>query len=181
MVKDKNDFLKNLKSVKNEISSLAYNMAYDKSDVEDILQDAVLSAYESYGRFEKGTNFKAWISQFIVNKAYNFNTRIKKQQDRIMSYSDSNLEHTLPAKDSSNFPIKELESVSDIDDRLRMAILSLNENERTAFLLFTISGLLYREIAEKMAVPVGTVMTLIARARAKLRSILVNYMGQRSP
>lgn len=166
------------------------SLIWNKNDIEDVLQTAIMNAYRSFDKFEEGSNFKAWIIKVLINTVFNFNKKYTRQSifetfhegvlDAGKAYHDEydnpdmfevlereNIYHEI-LKD----PLKLLERM---DKNVKGSLLRLNTAERTVFLLKAITDHSYKEIANILEIPVGTVMSHLYRARAKLRETLCDY------
>ena len=171
-------FLELLEPHRRSLYRFCRNIIWDKNDVEDALQTAILSAYKSFDTFQKGGNFKAWIFKFLVNTVYNFNkkhgrkdtfeTRLDCDEPGILEVFEKESMYQEILKD----PDRLLERV---DERVKRSLFRLSLSERAVFLLRSIEGLSYKEISEVLQIPVGTVMSQLSRARAKLREFLCDY------
>lgn len=155
------------------------NMLWDRSNVEDVLQTAILKAFNSFDKFTEGTNFKAWIFKFLTHTIFNFNKRhekistieIKLEQDEVESIAEI-FEQEIIYQDILNNPERLFEKVG---DRLKNSLKKLNNIERSAFVLRAVDELTYKEIAVVLKIPVGTVMSHLSRARTKLRKLMCDY------
>ncbi len=183
-------FIELLNPHKDSLYRVCKNLIWNINDIEDVLQTAILSAYKSFDKFEKGSNFKAWIFKFLLNTVFNFNKKYARlnifetYHEEILDASKaSRVEHSdidmLEILEKENIyqeilknPFKLLES---IDKRMRNSLLKLNTAERTVFLLKSLTDLSYKEIANVLEIPIGTVMSHLYRARAKLRESLCDY------
>jgi len=147
----------------------AYNLARwilpIEADAEDVVHDAFLRAMNGYAGF-RGENARAWILTIVRNTAYNFiRDRANKKSEPI----DSGLEEVLASNDCD--PIERL-LAEERRGALQAALLALPPEYREALVLREFEELSYRQIAAMQSVPVGTVMSRLARAREKLRSTL---------
>jgi RNA polymerase sigma factor (sigma-70 family) len=131
------------------------------NDAEDLVQETYLKALRSYASFEPGTNFRAWIFQILKNT---FLASCSKLERRVTVAVDS--EDDLPA--TSVTPESLLIGGSDID-AVRSAIEQLPVIFREVILLCDVEDASYREIAEILSIPIGTVMSRVARARKMVR------------
>jgi RNA polymerase sigma factor (sigma-70 family) len=139
-------------------------LAQNQNDAEDLVQETYLKALRSYASFEPGTNFRAWIFQILKNT---FLGSCSKLERRMTLAMDS--EEDLPA--TSDTPESLLIGRSDID-AVRSAIEQLPVIFREVILLCDVEDASYREIAEILSIPIGTVMSRLARARKMVRASL---------
>jgi RNA polymerase sigma factor (sigma-70 family) len=139
-------------------------LAQNQNDAEDLVQETYLKALRSYASFEPGTNFRAWIFQILKNT---FLGSCSKLERRMTLAMDS--EEELPA--TSATPESLLIGRSDID-AVRCAIEQLPVIFREVILLCDVEDASYREIAEILSIPIGTVMSRLARARKMVRASL---------
>lgn len=175
-------FLELLEPHRRSLYRFCRNIIWDKNDVEDALQTAILSAYKSFDTFLEGGNFRAWIFKFLVNTVYNFNkrhgrentfeTRLDCDELGILEVFEKETIYQEILKD----PDRLLEKV---DEEVKRSLSHLSLSERSVFLLRSIEGLSYKEIAEVLQIPIGTVMSQLSRARAKLREFLCDYAKEK--
>jgi RNA polymerase sigma factor (sigma-70 family) len=144
-------------------------LAQNQSDAEDLVQETYMKALRSFASFEPGTNFRAWIFQILKNT---FLGSCSKLERRMTLAMDS--EEDLPA--TSATPESLLIAVSDID-AIRCAIEQLPVIFREVVLLCDVEDASYREIAEILSIPIGTVMSRLARARKMVRESLGSIAG----
>jgi RNA polymerase sigma factor (sigma-70 family) len=139
-------------------------LAQNQNDAEDLVQETYLKAFRSYASFEPGTNFRAWIFQILKNT---FLGSCSKLERRMTLAMDS--EEDLPT--TSATPESLLIGLSDIE-AVRSAIEQLPVIFREVILLSDVEDASYREIAEILSIPIGTVMSRLARARKMVRDSL---------
>jgi RNA polymerase sigma factor (sigma-70 family) len=139
-------------------------LAQNQNDAEDLVQETYLKAFRSFASFEAGTNFRAWIFQILKNT---FLGSCSKLERRMTLAMDS--EEDLPT--TSATPESLLIGRSDID-AIRSAIEQLPVIFREVILLSDVEDASYREIAEILSIPIGTVMSRLARARKMVRDSL---------
>ena len=158
--------------------STAYRMSRNRQDAEDLLQETYLRAYKYYDKFQEGTNFKAWLFKILKNTFIN---RYRKRQrqplknsfDEIEGAFESKLlESPLTARGAT--PEEEL-MIGALDQDVQQALEALPEDYRTAVELADLEGLSYREIADRLGIPLGTVMSRLYRGRRKLEAVLLRY------
>ena len=147
----------------------AYNLARwlvrDPTDAEDVVQEAYLRALKYRDGFD-GRNLRAWLLSIVRNTCY---TRLSKDQ----GWTEfDELEH------GGSYVDAEADSITRIDaERLKVLLLHLPVEYREILILRELEDLSYREIAEVADIPVGTVMSRIARARKRLRTAAAEHMG----
>ena len=161
---------------------LARRLTGQEADAQDVLQSALTKAWQRYARGEKIENFRAWVIRFLLHESRNAHRRAVWRNDRESPRVEDAVEPRpsfIDAVDAvavlqrelghESFHRNPLALVEHLDQRLSTALMSLSTAERTAFLLRSVAELDYRQIAGVCAVPVGTVMSRIFRAREKLR------------
>jgi RNA polymerase sigma-70 factor (ECF subfamily) len=168
-----------LKPLQDRLYRFARHLAWDNSEAEDLLQDAVLIAYRKFDHFKAGTNFRAWVFQIIAHTAANKNRSLARRRKRQRELGD--IDPAGPAAvegggwSAPRVREAEAEVLEQVDDRLRTALLELPQTRRMAFLLRVIEGFRYREIAEALDIPLGTVMSHLSRARTALQMVLASH------
>jgi len=155
--------------------SAAYNLARwltrNDADAEDVVQEACLRAYRSFDGF-RGGDARRWILAIVRNAAYSWLAKNRGHETAVALESEL-LE--IP----SETPGPECVVLTRIDaQRLRQAIDALPPDLREVILLREMEDLSYKEIAELASVPIGTVMSRLARARGRLRGFLSTPAGR---
>jgi RNA polymerase sigma-70 factor (ECF subfamily) len=135
----------------------AMSLTRDKAEAEDLLQDTALKGLQAYGRFEPGSNFKAWIFAILMN---GFRSRYRQRMRERETPLDELIEP--PSVGAEVFDLLLKQEVLE-------AVHALEEPFRAAVLLVDLEGLSYREAALAMDRPVGTVMSRLSRARGLLK------------
>ena len=158
-----------------------YNMAYrltrNAEDAQDLVQETYLKAYKYYDKFEKGTNLKAWLFRIMKNTFIN-NYRKKQNQPPQSAFSDIEDSFESIVSEEAGPKIKDPEQVildEVLDEDVQAALDSLREDYRLVILLVDLEGFSYKETAEILDVPVGTVMSRLYRGRRQLEKTLLNY------
>ena len=157
-----------------------YNMAYrltrNAEDAEDLIQETYFKAYKYYDKFEEGTNLKAWLFRIMKNSFIN---GYRKKQNQPPESAFSDIEESfenLVSEDAGHIKNPEeeiLESV--LDEDVQKAIDTLRDDYRMVILLVDLEGFSYKEAAEILEVPVGTVMSRLYRGRRILEKTLLAY------
>ncbi len=159
--------------------SAALRMTRNPADAEDLLQETYLKAYRSFGTFQEGTNLKAWLYRILTNtyiNAYRAKKRRPEQTD-VEDVEDLYLYHRLGGLEAAAAGRSAEEEVLErfTDDDVKSALESLPDNFRMAVLLADVEGFSYKEIAEIMDVPIGTVMSRLHRGRRALQKALHDF------
>jgi RNA polymerase sigma-70 factor (ECF subfamily) len=153
--------------------SAALRMTRNPADAEDLVQETTLRAYRGFAGFEEGTNLKAWLYRILTNTFIN---SYRKKQREPQTVPDDNVEDwylydRLAAQSSeSSAETTVLESMPDED--VKAALDALPEGYRMAVLLADVEGFSYREIADILEIPIGTVMSRLHRGRRALEKAL---------
>jgi len=155
----------------------AYRMARNAQDAEDLVQETYLKAYKYYDKFEEGTNLKAWLFKILKNTFIN-SYRKKQQAPPKADFADIEESYESIVRDDSGqqsrTPEEELlEKV--LDEDVQHAIEELPHDYRMVVLLADLEGFSYKEIADILEIPVGTVMSRLYRGRRLLEEALLKY------
>ncbi len=153
--------------------SAALRLTRNAADAEDLLQETFLRAYRGFAGFQEGTNLKAWMYRILTNTFINV---YRKRQREPLTVSDEDMDdwylYDRLARRSVG-PSAETEVLEAIpDEDVQVALEALPEGFRMAVLLADVEGFSYREIAEIMDVPIGTVMSRLHRGRRALEKAL---------
>jgi RNA polymerase sigma-70 factor (ECF subfamily) len=163
-----------------EMYAAALRLTRDRSDAEDLVQETFLRAYRGFGGFEPGTNLRAWLYRILTNAYINI---YRKRQREPVTVSDDELpewwlyERLGGEGAEASAEAQVLESLPDED--VQDAMASLPEQFRLAVLLADVEGFSYKEIAEILGVPMGTVMSRLHRGRRALEKRLWDVMRER--
>ena len=160
----------------NQLYAAALRYTRDPDDAQDLVQDTYAKAYTSFHQFEPGTNLKAWLYRVLTTTFIN---SYRKAQRRPQT-SDSELEDWQIAESASHTSDQgksaeevALEGLPDND--IKRALHEIPEEFRIAVYLADVEGFSYKEIAEIVGVPAGTVMSRLHRGRKQLRDKLTEY------
>ena len=148
---------------------IAYRLLGHQQDALDVVQESFIKAFVGLEKFRGGSSFKTWLFRIVTNCS------LDRRRSRLVRKSGSlDIEEAPDPPDrshDSDEPWRNLER-QELKIRIDAALASIPENNRTAFVLFAIEGVSYREIAEILNISIGTVMSRIFYARQKLQQIL---------
>ena len=171
------DFTTGRLPYRDQLYKSALRMTRSVEDAEDLIQETYLKAYKYYGRFTEGTNFKAWLFKIMKNTFIN-SYRKKKLQPPKVDFDEvqEGLEETLMDKAHASLTDPETWIIAvEMDAEVRDALLDLPHDYKMVVLLADLEGFAYKEIAEILAVPVGTVMSRLYRGRRMLERALLSF------
>ena len=159
--------------------SAALRMTRNPADAEDLVQETYLKAYRSFAGFEQGTNLKAWLYRILTNTFINA-YRAKKRRPEMTDVDDVEdlyLYHRLGGLEAAAAGRSAEEEVLErfTDDEVKAALEALPEQFRMAVLLADVEGFSYKEIAEILDIPIGTVMSRLHRGRRALQKALFEF------
>jgi RNA polymerase sigma-70 factor, ECF subfamily len=153
--------------------SSALRMTRNPADAEDLVQETFLRAFRGFGGFQEGTNLKAWLYRILTNTFIN---TYRKRQREPQTVPDDNVEdwylYDRLAAQSSEASAEATVLESMPDDDVKAAVDALPEGFRMAVLLADVEGFSYKEIAEILDIPIGTVMSRLHRGRRALEKAL---------
>jgi len=159
----------------------ALRMTRSREDAEDLIQETYLKAFKYYSRFAEGTNLKAWLFKIMKNTFINSYRKARLRPPTVdFDEVHEGLEETMAEKAPAWAVDPETGFMNaELDIEVRGALQALPHEYLVAVLLADLEGFSYREIAETLAVPVGTVMSRLYRGRRMLERTLLGY-GRRN-
>ena len=159
----------------------ALRMTRNPQDAEDLVQETYLKAYKNFDSFTPGTNLKAWLYRIMTNTY--INTYRKKQRRPLVTSADDVTDsqlYTSSSHDSTGLESAEVEALKAMpNSKISEALNALNEDYRMVVYYADVEGLAYKEIAEVLDIPMGTVMSRLHRGRKQLRGMLKDVARER--
>src|SRR3954451_25035271 len=163
--------------------SAALRMTRNPADAEDLVQETYLRAYRGVGGFQEGTNLKAWLYRILTNTFINSYRSKKRRPDEteLDEAEDLYLYRRLGGLEAVTAGRSAEDELMDFftDQQVKDAIEALPEQFRMAVLLADVEGFSYKEIAEIVDVPIGTVMSRLHRGRKALQKSLWEFASAR--
>ncbi len=162
-----------------QLYSAALRMTRNRADAEDVVQETYLKAYRAYDTFQEGTNLKAWLYRILTNTYINrYRKKIRRPTEvDLEEVQDLYLYRRIGSAESPDSARSAEEEVLDslVDTDIKSAVEALPEHFRLPVLLADVEGFSYKEIAEIMEIPIGTVMSRLHRGRKALQKSLWEY------
>ncbi len=164
-----------------QMYSAALRTARNPTDAEDLVQETYAKAFAAFHQYRPGTNLKAWMYRILTNTY--INTYRKKQRQPKESDAAEVEDYQLARAErhtSRGLRSAEVEALDHLPDSdVKRALASIGEDFRMAVYLADVEGFAYKEIAEIMETPIGTVMSRLHRGRRQLRDLLTDYAVER--
>jgi RNA polymerase sigma-70 factor (ECF subfamily) len=164
--------------------SAALRMTRNRADAEDLVQETYLRAYRGFSGFQSGTNLKAWLYRILTNTYINTYRAKKRRPDEteLDEVEDLYLYHRIGGLEAAMAGRSAEDELLDrfTEAEVKEAIEELPDNFRMAVLLADVEGFSYKEIAEILDIPIGTVMSRLHRGRKALQKRLYEFAVDRN-
>jgi RNA polymerase sigma-70 factor (ECF subfamily) len=166
-----------------QLFSTALRMTRNRSDAEDLVQETYIKGWRSFSTFQEGTNLRAWLFRIMTNtyiNKYNASKR-KGTEVELDDVEELFLYKRLGSIDQSKLSSSAEDQMLNLftDDEVKNALESLPEDFRIPVLLSDVDGFSYKEIAEMLEIPMGTVMSRLHRGRKIMQKMLYEYARER--
>ncbi len=166
-----------------QLFSTALRMTRSRSDAEDLVQETYIKGWRSFHTFQEGTNLRAWLFRIMTNTYINkYNAQKRKGTEvELDDVEELFLYKRLGSIDQSQLSSSAEDQMLDLftDDEVKNALESLPEDFRIPVLLSDVDGFSYKEIAEMLEIPIGTVMSRLHRGRKAMQKMLYEYARDR--
>jgi len=166
-----------------QLYSAAMRMTRNSADAEDLVQEAYLKGFRSFHTFDDGTNLRAWLFRILTNTYIN---KYRQKQRRFDESDLGDIEDLYLYKRMGTFEDPTIgrsaeESLMNMlpDDEVKHALENLPENFRMPVILADVEGFAYKEIADMLDIPIGTVMSRLHRGRKAMQKALYDYAVDR--
>jgi RNA polymerase sigma-70 factor, ECF subfamily len=158
----------------NALYNFACWLVHDSSDAEDLVQETYLKALRSFASFQSGTNFRAWIFRILRNNFLSSCSKLERRMTVAMDSEEDGPELAVDTETPETILMNRFNS-----QLVQRAIDDLPVHYREALLLCEVEEMSYQEIGEILSIPIGTVMSRLARARKSVRKSLLSAPGAR--
>jgi RNA polymerase sigma-70 factor (ECF subfamily) len=166
-----------------QLFSAALRMTRNRADAEDLVQETYLKGYRSFHTFTEGTNLRAWLFRILTNTYINRYRAKQRRPDEtdLTDLEDLYLYRRLGTIDDPTRGRSAEESLMEMlpDDDVKAALEGLPDNFRLPVVLADVEGFSYKEIAEMLEIPIGTVMSRLHRGRKAMQKALYDFARER--
>jgi RNA polymerase sigma-70 factor, ECF subfamily len=163
-------FIRDVLPLVDQLYRAALRYTRRPADAEDLVQETMVKAYSGFHHFTDGTNVRAWLFRILTNAWISSYRSTQRRPDEVLAADVAEVWPSAAKNPSAELAV--LEAMGDED--VRDALQALPEAQRLVVYYADVEGFRYKEIAEILDVPLGTVMSRLHRGRANLRRLLVN-------
>jgi RNA polymerase sigma-70 factor (ECF subfamily) len=182
-VADRSSFADQAMEFTPQLFSAALRMTRNRADAEDLVQEAMLRGFRSFHTFTEGTNLRAWLFRILTNVYINSYRAKQRRPDEtdLGEVEDLYLYRRIGSFETAAASLSAEEQFLDLltDDEVKAALEDLPDNFRLPVLLADVEGFAYREIADILGIPVGTVMSRLHRGRKAMQRALYSFAVDR--
>jgi len=182
-VADRSTFAERAMEYAPQLYSTALRMTRNAADAEDLVQETMMRGYRSFETFEEGTNLRAWLYRILTNAFIN---RYRSKQRRpietdLADVEDLYLYKRVTTLENAAVTLSAEDQFLDLftDDEVKSAVEDLPDTFKLPVILADVEGFAYKEIAEMLDIPVGTVMSRLHRGRKAMQKQLYEYAQAR--
>jgi RNA polymerase sigma-70 factor (ECF subfamily) len=164
-----------------QLYSAALRMTRNPSDAEDLVQDTFVRAYRGFGTFNEGTNLRAWLFRILTNTYINtYRAKQRRvQESELADVEDLYLYKRISGMDAASRSAEDTLFELFTSDEVKQALEDLPESFRLPVLLADVEQFSYKEIAEMLDIPIGTVMSRLHRGRKAMQKALIDFATER--
>ena len=177
------EFLADAMQYSPQLFSSAVRMTRNRADAEDLVQETFLKGWRSFHTFQEGTNLRAWLFRIMTNTYINkYNAKQRRPlETELDEVGELFLYRRMGAVDQSQIAPSAEDQMFNLfsDDEVKKALEELPEQFLLPVLLSDVEGFSYKEIAEMLETPIGTVMSRLHRGRKLMQKMLYDYALQR--
>ena len=160
---------------------MALKYTHNESEAEDLVQDALIKAYNSFDSYEAGTNCRAWLFRILTNTFINKYRRKKRERAYIEQVVSEAIAPVTFVEAPADHPLENLPDAEPaqasfaFSDEIVRAMNTISEDFKSIVLMADLQELSYKEIAQKLRIPIGTVMSRLFRGRKMIKKVLSAY------
>ncbi len=180
---DQADFADQAMQYAPQLYSTALRMTRNRADAEDLVQETYLKGYRSFHTFTEGTNLRAWLFRILTNTYINTYRARQRRPDEtdLGELEDLYLYRRMSTLQDPTLGRSAEESLMEAlpDDEVKQALEDLPDNFRLPVILADVEGFSYKEIAEMLDIPIGTVMSRLHRGRKAMQKALHDFALER--
>ncbi len=173
---DMNAFESLVRKYQKPVYLLCHRLTGAHQTADDLSQETFIKAFLALPRFIDGLDFYSWIREIALNNCFNFLKKWKRE--RPLAEEKNAAGHNFLSSPSESPP--DAVQRDEMEKKFREAFRTLPDNERSIFALRTFENMSYQEIARSLAIPMGTVMSRLNRARKKLKDQMADYLRRSS-